>query len=53
LTATSLRVTAPRNPPEPATTETWSVEVVLTHLVFSPEYAPSQFPASSQLGVRP
>lgn len=46
LTATSLRLTAPRTPGEDRESETWSVEVILTHLVFSPEYAPAQTPVS-------
>jgi len=44
LQATSVRLTAPRTPPADQQGETWSVEVVLTQLIFSPEYAarPSQ-----------
>jgi len=39
LQATSIRLTAPRASAGDQQCETWSVEVVLTHLIFSPEYA--------------
>ena len=41
LQPTSLRLTAPRTPPGKEALERWSVELVLTYLVFSPEYAPA------------
>ena len=41
LQATSLRLTAPRTAPGNEAQERWSVELVLTYLVFSPEYAPA------------
>lgn len=37
LQASSIRLTAPRTPPKEGQAETWSAEVTLTHLVFSPE----------------
>jgi hypothetical protein len=40
LQATSLRLTAPRTAPPSEAEERWSVELILTYLVFSPEYAP-------------
>jgi len=41
LQATSLRLTAPRTVPPKEAEERWSAEMVLTYLVFSPEYAPT------------
>jgi hypothetical protein len=41
LDATSLRLKAPRNAPPAEAEERWTVELVLTYLVFSPEYAPA------------
>jgi hypothetical protein len=40
LEATSLRLKAPRIAPLTEAEERWTVELVLTYLVFSPEYAP-------------
>jgi len=48
LQATAVRLTAPRTPPKEAgdnpeeVKETWSAEVTLTHLLYSPEYAATQ-----------
>ena len=41
LQTTSLRLTAPRTLPPKEADERWSAELVLTYLVFSPEYAPT------------
>jgi len=46
LEATSLRLRAPRNVPPAEAEERWSVELVLTYLVFSAQY-PSAHPGDS------
>ncbi len=46
LETTSIRLSLPRGSTNPSPGESWSAEVVLTHLVFSPEYPPqSSVPA--------
>lgn len=54
LIPTSMRINAPRaeNVMSPEK-ETWSVEMVLTHLVFSPEYATARPSATSSHAVGP
>lgn len=49
LVTTSVRLSLPRGSTNATPSESWSAEVVLTHLVFSPEYSPqsSSVPAKT------